>query len=297
MSQNIEVQSIHVYPIKSCGGIDLTTAQMEDRGFAYDRNWMIVEPDGTKLTQREIPEMALIHTELTDEHLILQHGEQQSPLSISLEREPADAIHVDIWGHKCMALDEGKDAAAWLSSVLQKEVRLVRFDPGHFRAVDSDYAGKSGAHTGFADMLPYLITATESLEALNEFRRQDGLAPSRMNRFRPNIVISGAGAFAEHTIQALSLPGKDAQFDLVRSCSRCPITNVDQETALREDPKSSNLSLLGKHRRFANNDGKKRAMFGVQAIGTGTAGQSLSIGDTLEITAISAGLPPLPEAH
>jgi uncharacterized protein YcbX len=48
--QQVTVKSLHIYSVKSCGSIDLSEATIEERGFTYDRNWMIVTPGGTKVT-------------------------------------------------------------------------------------------------------------------------------------------------------------------------------------------------------------------------------------------------------
>lgn len=289
--KTVEIKSLHVYPVKSLGAIDLEEAIIHERGFAYDRNWMIVEPDGSKLTQRELPMMALIKPKLEPDLLVLNYKDFAS-LEVSLDCYPKDKLSVDIWGHKCVALDEGPRAAEWLSNILRKEVRLVRFDPDHIRHVDSTWAGTSGAHTGFADVLPFLITSEESLALLNEYRHAEGLQPSPMTRFRPNIVISGIEAFGEDNIPALKLPYSEGKIELVRPCSRCPITNTDQVTGEKE--KRGNLQILAERRNLRNYKGKPGAMFGVQAFPSNADRQRVSVGDMLEITELSDGLPPLP---
>ncbi len=49
------VSELWIYPIKSCKGIPLQSAEVTDRGFQYDRRWMIATEDGHQLTQRELP--------------------------------------------------------------------------------------------------------------------------------------------------------------------------------------------------------------------------------------------------
>jgi uncharacterized protein YcbX len=286
--QQVTVKSLHVYPIKSCGSIDLSEATIEARGFSYDRNWMIVTPDGTKITQREVPSMAQIKPRLERDSLILSHPTCQ-PLEISLESSGHGVLTVDIWGHRCNALDEGQAAASWLSSLLQQEVRLVRFDPEHVRRVDEVWAGSSGAHTGFSDILPFHITSEESLRVLNEYRRAENLAPSAMSRFRPNIVIEGAGPFGEDSIAALGVPGTVGRLELVRPCSRCVITNIDQESVEAEI--GGNVKVLTQHRRLKNIVGQSRPMFGVQALSTNAEGLTLRVGEMLDVLAPADGVP------
>ena len=56
----IEVSALYYYPIKSCRGITLGEAQLDARGIAGDRAYMVIDEDGGFLTQRELPRMALI---------------------------------------------------------------------------------------------------------------------------------------------------------------------------------------------------------------------------------------------
>ena len=46
---------LHVYPVKSLGGIGLAQSDVCARGLRHDRRWMVVDPDGRFLTQREFP--------------------------------------------------------------------------------------------------------------------------------------------------------------------------------------------------------------------------------------------------
>lgn len=287
----ISVQSLHIYPVKSCGAIDLREATIASRGFEFDRNWMVVAPDGTKLTQRENPRLALVIPRLTSGSLVLEFAGVE-PLEVPLNQIPSTRISVDIWGHRCLALDEGPDAARWLSSVLGKDLRLVRFDPAHVRSVDPSWVGAFPAETGFSDILPFHITAQESLDALNEMRRGEGLPHSPMNRFRPNIVISGVEPFVEDTIPALAFNEHGDKLEIVRPTSRCPIVDTDQSLGRRE--REGNLQILARQRNFRNFKGKPGAMFGVQAFASRGVGHTMKVGDVLTVTELSEGLPPLP---
>ena len=56
----IRVHSLHIYPVKSCRGIDLDVAEIAATGFRYDRQWMVVAPEADFLSQRAHPEMAKV---------------------------------------------------------------------------------------------------------------------------------------------------------------------------------------------------------------------------------------------
>jgi len=54
----------------------------------------------------------------------------------------------------------------------------------------------------------------------------DGSVPIPMNRFRPNVVVSGAEAFAED--RWLRIKIGETMFRVPKPCARCVTTTVDQ---------------------------------------------------------------------
>ena len=127
--------------------------------------------------------------------------------------------------------------------MLGADVRLVRFDPAHQRLCNPVYAGDSGAHTAFADGYPLLVIGDASLAELNGRLAAVGSPALPMNRFRPNIVLSGLEPFDEDHIDTLSADG--VTMKLVKPCTRCQITTTDQATA---DVGTEPLATLGGYR-------------------------------------------------
>ena len=116
------------------------------------------------------------------------------------------------------------------------------------RQVDRKYAKREEDQTGFADGFPVLLISEESLDDLNS--RLEKKLP--MNRFRPNIVVTGAGAFSEDDWSIVRIG--EVTFDVVKPCARCVITTVDQSTS---ETSSEPLRALSKFRHFNN-----RILFG-----------------------------------
>ncbi len=259
---NFSITSIHIYPVKSLAGISLHSAKLEPRGFKFDREWMVVDSNGNFLTQRELAPLALIQTALEDDHLRLTMplGDSvQVPLDSGSDREE---VTVKVWKDYCQAIDQGEEAAKLLSQFLEKKVRLVRMANGFKRLVDQRYA-KPDNIVRFADDFPVLIIADESLNELN--RKLEYPVP--MNRFRPNITIGGAEAFAEDSWTEIAIG--DVKLSVVKPCARCLITTIDQDTA------ESSLEPLRTLSFFRKEGGK--IMFGQNAIPQ-TFGE-LTVGD------------------
>jgi len=236
---NIEVHSLHIYPLKSCAAVDLSTAQVGDRGFVNDRILMLVEEDGEFMTQRDHPRMALIQATIDMGMLSLSAGDMPSMVHM-LEDEGAPQT-VEVWGDLCEAIDQGDEVADWCSRFLEVPCRMYMMRHGFQRNLDPEYRVSEGDHTGFADGYPFLLISQESLDDLN--RRMEKPVP--MNRFRPNIVVRGCEPYAEDSWRRIQIG--DVVLEVVKPCVRCVITTTDQKTAERfKEP----LKTLAAYRRI-----------------------------------------------
>jgi uncharacterized protein YcbX len=217
--------SLHLYPLKSAGGIQVAEARVDEAGLAHDRRWMVVDARGRFLTQRSHPRMALLRTSLSGSALRVT-GPGMDPLELPLAEAalagPPEAIAV--WDKERDAISCGPEPAAWMSAFLGAEVRLVR----SVRLAGSTGLGPRGTvRAGFADGWPALVVSTASLEDLNR-RLSD---PLPMNRFRPNLVVDGIPPYAEDGWRRARV----GDVDVVgrKPCVRCAIPTTDQETGER----------------------------------------------------------------
>lgn len=275
------ISALNVYPVKSCAGIGVASARVGARGLAAatpaghagDREWMIVDRDGIFVTQREYPALALVHTSVESGALVLTTA-GKTPLPVSLDAHRAESREVVVWKSRVPAFDEGDAVARWLSSVLGADVRLVRFDSSHERRCNPVFAGDSGAHTAFADGYPLLVIGDASLAELNGRLAASGSPALPMNRFRPNIVLSGLEAFDEDHVDTLHAGG--VTMKLVKPCTRCQITTTDQSSAaVGIEP----LQTLGRYRM---NERLGGVAFGMNAIIVAGVGRALSVGTDVE---------------
>lgn len=103
----------------------------------------------------------------------------------------------------------------------------------------------------FADAYPLLLTSEASLQAL----RDAGPADTEMRRFRPNLVIRGAEAWAEDHWQRIAID--EVELELVKPCERCVLITRDPLTGARS-PASEPLRTLARIHR----DERGRVCFG-----------------------------------
>ncbi|WP_305906926.1 MOSC N-terminal beta barrel domain-containing protein [Methylomarinum sp. Ch1-1] len=272
----LSLTQIYLYPVKSLGGISVQHWPVDGKGLLYDRKWMLVDENNRFLSQRRLPNMALIKTRISADELILSTPEQQQ-FALPLQPDAGDPLEVDIWHDRCLARAVSREADRWLTDFLDAPCRLVYQPEDGVRRVDPKYAEPSD-QTRFADGFPFLITSSASLHSLNEAMEHE----LPMTRFRPNLVIGGCSAYAEDCWREIAING--IHFRLPKPCSRCNVPAIDQDTA--ETGKEPLLTL--KHLRRWNN----QIYFGQNALHDGPG--ELTVGDSMQIISTGARQPPLP---
>ena len=79
-----------------------------------------------------------------------------------------------------------------------------------------------------------------------------------MTRFRPNLVVDGAPAWAEDGWAGRTLRLGELRFRAAGPCDRCVVTTTDQETGVRgKEP----LRTLGRYRNVA-----QKLLFGLHLV-------------------------------
>ncbi len=260
MMRSLTVSSLHTYPIKSCKGLNHAAISLDRKGMVGDRRLLIVDEHGRFLTQRELPAMVHIAATFTAEGMRLE-APAMPPLELLLTDIP-DADHalmnVVIWQDSIEAVSQGRAAAEWLRTFLNVSCQLVAMERNVRRIVDQTYAPRPDDETSFVDGFPLLLISEASLDDLNSRLQTRGEQPIPMNRFRPNIVVSGCEAFAEDRWKQLRIGG--IVFNVVKPCGRCIITTTDQETGVRGKEPIATLKTYRK-----NSDGTK-ILFGQNLI-------------------------------
>jgi len=225
------IERLFVYPVKSCAGVEVRQALLTETGFDLDRAWMVVDEQGVFMTQRELPRMALVKPTIRHSDIVLRApGMLALHLQIDTVEEP---VRVKLWDEEVAAYDMGDTAAQWFTDFLGTRLRLVRFDPEQRRLSSLKWTGGVEAANQFSDGYPVFMTGAASLDLLNEKLVAAGRAPVEMERFRPNIVLSGLQAHDEDRLDVMTIAteGGEVRLKPVKPCARCPIPNVDPATA------------------------------------------------------------------
>ncbi|HDG1703149.1 TPA: YcbX family protein [Kluyvera ascorbata] len=257
---------LFIHPVKSMRGIGLTHAFADISGMAFDRIFMITEPDGTFITARQFPAMvrftpAVLHDGL---HLTAPDGSSALVRFADFIGQPSPT---EVWGNHFTSRIAPDAINQWLTPFFKRDVQL--------RWLGDDLTRRVKRHDAvplsFADGFPFLLTNEASLRDLQQRCR----ASVRMEQFRPNLVVTGAQAWEEDSWKTLRIG--DVVFDVVKPCSRCIFTTISPEKG-QKHPAAEPLSTL---QSFRTNPANGDVDFGQNLIARNSG--VVRVGDEVEI--------------
>lgn len=246
----MKVTGLYIYPIKSLQGISLNEADVLERGFRYDRRWMIVDQANKLITQRTHPHISQVSISLTEQSIIASYSDL-SALEIPLTLINNSPIEVTVWNDQVEAIEASDEINEWFTAVVGQACKLAFMPEDALRPVNPERA-VNNENVSFADGYPYLIISEASLEDLNSRMEVD----LPMNRFRPNIVVDGCEPYEEDTWEDIRIG--ELKFHVTHPCKRCVFTTVDQETGKKG---AEPLKTLATYRREGND-----VIFGVNTL-------------------------------
>lgn len=223
---DMTVAGLNIHPLKSGRAIPMSEVSVRLDGFADDRRFMMTDPAGRFITQRELQALAQVEAHPVDGTIRLaMNGRSVAPTF-----DPSRRAAVTVWDSSVDAAVADETTNGVLSEWLGRDVQLVHMDRQASRLEGEAWAGRP-VPVGFTDGFPVLITTTGSLADLNRTLVAKGQEPVGMDRFRTNILIAHDGAWDEDLWEAVEIGG--IVFDLVKPCSRCIMTTQDQTTGER----------------------------------------------------------------
>jgi MOSC domain-containing protein len=251
----MRIASLYTYPVKGCRRIAHEQVAVEPWGPAGDRRWMVVDPRGVGITQRDVARLALL-TVTPGPYGLSLRAPGRTDLAV---RFPADGPqeHVRVFSDKPpVPTRVATTATGWLTEFLGEPARLVWLGDPTVRPI-GESAG-DGDRVSLADGYPLLLTNAASLDAVNAWLAEAGDEPVPMTRFRPNVVVSGAPAWAEDDWVGRRLRLGELTVRAAKPCARCVVTTVDQDSA---EAGKQPLRVLGRYRNIGGG-----LMFGLNLI-------------------------------
>lgn len=264
------VSQIWTYPIKSCAGVLSDHAVLGPRGLMYDRHWMLVTPEGRTLTLRQLPQLIYVKPQFGEHHLSVTAPSMpvlELPLAASGETRQVKMWAWEAWVSAVML----RDASTWFSRYLDQKVFLVAVAPDNARAMLPSFGSR---RISFVDGNPLNILGAASLADLNHRLAQ----PVGVERFRPNLVITGTAAYAEDSWKQVKIGS--ILFKVYEACQRCMVVNINADGKQRREP----LATLATYRRAG-----RHVLFGQNLCHMEEG--VVRTGDTVRIINQQSGLP------
>ncbi len=264
------IQHLFIYPVKSLGGIEVQSALLDSRGLRDDRRMMLVDEQGMFISQREDSRLALFRPSYERDDLIIHatRGLGDEKIVIHRNSHSGELLRVGIWSEMCDAMIVSKEANDYFSRLLERNVRLVYMHEDSKRLVNSKY-NPGEVITAFTDGFPLLLIGSASLSNLNSrLKARNHPVGMTWDRFRPSVVIETNEPFIEDSWKGFRMG--ESLFEVVKPCSRCVVTTIDQNSGLKaKEP----LKTLATFRTIDN-----EVMFGQNVVCNDIRG-ALNVGD------------------
>jgi uncharacterized protein YcbX len=203
---------------------------------------MVIDDSGVGITQRMTPLLTGLRALPGADGLVLD----APGMPTLVVPEPVDGPKefVRVFSSKPPVPARIASASDWFGTFLSRPARLVWLGDPTARTIETH--ARPDDRVSFADGYPLLLTNTASLSAVNDWLVEAGDEPVPMTRFRPNIVVSGASAWAEDEWLGGRLKIGAVTFRAAKACARCVVTTIDQETG---ETGRQPLRILGQNRR------------------------------------------------
>ncbi len=264
------LSALYRYPVKSCKAESLQQASFDELGLTGDRRWMLVdESNGRFFTQRAMPHMSQLSVRCNGDGGVTLSAPGITELDVPVPQDlEANLRGVTVWRDTLRVPDAGNEAARWVSEFIGTPTRMVHIPKERARWLPSGY-GTVDDKVGFADGFPLLLIGQASLDDLSAKLGRS----LEMLRFRPNLVVEGAEAFAEDRWKRVRIG--DMEFRLLSGCSRCILITIDPATGERSEDREP-LSTL---KRYREKEGQ--VLFGQNMVNDGPG--ILGVGMQIEV--------------
>ncbi|KAL9953905.1 hypothetical protein ACROYT_G041378 [Oculina patagonica] len=226
------VSGLFIYPVKSCAGISLETANCLTAGIQFDRHWVVVDQDDKFITSVEKPVLSQVKPHFEDEMLCLNAPDMDT-LRVPIHQNNQEYRVLRVLRISSRSQYAGDEAAVWFSTLLDKPgCKLYQIHELRDSTQDTKWGNLAspGDKCGYASFCAYHMTTESSLVELNKILP----SPVGMDRFRANVVIGGTKPYAEDQwAQPRKLKIADVTFRSLKDCGRCAQTTIDPETGIK----------------------------------------------------------------
>ncbi|KAK5681503.1 hypothetical protein LTS10_006035 [Elasticomyces elasticus] len=309
-AQRFHVESLTVYPVKSCAGWQIphdTPWEIRNEGLAWDREWCIVhQGTGKALSQKQHPRMALIRPTLDFKAGVLRISAPglSEQIAVPLSKDPSQLEAADTAARDTKVCGDliqtrrytSSNIAKFLTNVIGIPCTLARFPAASSLSKSTRHskahlaqprtsATRTGPPILLSNESPILTISRSSLNRLNEQIKGKGGKAAHPSVFRANIVLAESTSlpsgqeqpWAEDEWESMRVGGETgAVLEFLGGCRRCQMVCIDQ---ISGEKNQEPFVTLAKTRRAEG-----RVLFGVHTalVETKGAAPMIRAGDVVE---------------
>ncbi|KAE9620929.1 putative molybdenum cofactor sulfurtransferase [Lupinus albus] len=256
------LESITIYPIKSCGGFCARSWPLSNNGLKHDREWILKSLSGETITQKKVPEMCFISTfiDLSQGMLFVESPRCKKRLQIRLELDvdDGDIEDIELYGQRYKVYSYSNEANVWFSQAIGKPCTFLRYSSCDHDFLLNKTNGEATCRDAknmlsFANEGQFLLVSEESVSDLNKRLSSDvqkGVCGTAMkvnaSRFRPNLIVSGGKPYDEDGWRDIRIG--NTYFRSLGGCNRCQMINIAQNDGQVQKSKEP-LATLASYRR------------------------------------------------
>ncbi|KAM0748864.1 hypothetical protein T439DRAFT_381973 [Meredithblackwellia eburnea MCA 4105] len=285
----LKVKKIFIYPIKSLPPISVAQGTLDERGFEFDRRFMLMSPlDGGKIKWNLVsnsPQNTRIIPSIKGTTLTLT-----SPLSKTLSvplyplTDGLKVVEVDLYNSKVESFDMGEEAGAFFSEACGMPTRLMYIGKRGSRPVLGSMGQGKDPRIAYNDHGSFMVATTSSLNALSKSLGR----PMDIIPLRPNILLEPASflfplrEWVEDYWAELRLG--EVSMRLTSNCVRCVSLNIDYSTGKFLEGNNLPLKALSKDRRV--DTGSHSPVFGRYGFSE-DSGKVIKVGDRVWVRKVN----------
>jgi len=272
-TEQFTISSLWIYPIIGCRGVQVPSIMLEKQGSRTDRRYVIIRrEDKEMLTLREEKKLVYIKPML-DERGQLSSLKASVPKEkiekLPIGEERSEKIDLEHMGLNYVGVPV-KHTRKWLAEVLGYEAELYELigtrKPSKSKKFGDFYKDEDEVSLALSGQ--FLAQSKMSLDAIQAHCEMED-DEYWMQRFRPNIIVTGGKSFEEdlwNQVDVVSkfgwMAGKTIPFRISRCTVSCSSTMVSPYP-VDEEKRKQPLKGLAKWRAPRDEQYQKRSLFGV----------------------------------
>jgi uncharacterized protein YcbX len=213
------LDSAYIYPLKSGPPLQVFDLQFDHACLRYDRQWMLVGPEGKFVSQRQQPKLNQLKLRDQGDHFLFFYDQDSLAIPKTfLSPAIQESLVVNLWQSNFPVSIGPLEYSLWFSEFLGEGVSFVMRP---LRPQDERLKQENKRIVlGFQDSCPVHIANLDSVDWL-EVATGKAFHPLQ---FRANLYVRTGGPLMEDNLEEFYIGNQP--YRKIKDCSRCSMVNL-----------------------------------------------------------------------